>query len=113
MAVPLIDRARFRALFEPLAGRRIGFLQVPGNHGASMIYVATRQMLALWEIDYRELSLEEEILSGEPPGIDPQQIGDRPSRPRFLVPRLTIEVRSRSPRRGWADVRKNSKYHNN
>lgn len=37
----------------------MGFIQLPGNHGDSMIYMATRQMLDVRQVDYRMVNLEE------------------------------------------------------
>jgi len=56
---PLVDLSLFDGLFKPLRGLRVGFIQLPGNHGDSMIFMATRQLLDAHDIDYRIVDLEE------------------------------------------------------
>ena len=57
--MPLISQARYEGLFLPLLNNRIGFLQLPGNHGDSMIAMATRQMFRMYSCDFREIGLDE------------------------------------------------------
>lgn len=58
-SMPLIAQDQYKGLFRPLLNNKTGFLQLPGNHGDSMIAMATRQMFHFFGCEFREIGLDE------------------------------------------------------
>jgi exopolysaccharide biosynthesis predicted pyruvyltransferase EpsI len=52
--MPLLPLEEFATVFEPLRGKRIGFVRPVGNVGDDLIELATRQLFDKFAIDWRE-----------------------------------------------------------
>lgn len=50
--MPLLPLAAFAPVFEPLRGRRIGYVRTPGNVGDGLIEMAAFQLLKAFGIDF-------------------------------------------------------------
>ena len=52
----LIEKEKFALLFEPLQGKRIGFVQMDGNAGDNLIHAATLHLFRSFEINAQEIN---------------------------------------------------------
>ena len=61
----LLPADRFALIFEPLRGKRIGYVPLPGNFGDKLIEMATFQLLELFGVNYYIQGTSEECTADE------------------------------------------------
>jgi exopolysaccharide biosynthesis predicted pyruvyltransferase EpsI len=66
--LPLLKKDEFALLFEPLQGKRVGFVQLNGNAGDNLIHAATLHLFRSFEINAHEIKSDR---------LDDKSIADR------------------------------------
>jgi len=61
----LLPAERFAPIFEPLRGKRMGYVTLPGNFGDKLIEMATFQLLELFGVNYYIQGTSEECTADE------------------------------------------------